>query len=71
MPRVDVVQQFAEQIAAARVIPEMMMRVDDRQTGLEDLLGQLVEPFGVGQRAGIGAGFASGVWGHGGLPGGS
>ena len=34
-----------------------MMRVDDRQIGLEDLLGQLAEPCGIGQRTGIGAGF--------------
>ena len=65
MPGVDVGQEVVEQITAARVIPEMMMRVDDRQVGLEDLLGQLTEPFGVGQRAGIGAGFD---W-HGILPG--
>src|SRR5208282_2287685 len=63
--RVDVGQEFVEQIAAAWVIPEMMVRVDDRQIGLEDLLRQLAEPFGIGQRAGIGAGFASGGWGHG------
>src|SRR6516162_1672020 len=66
VPRVDVGQEFVEQIAAARVLPEMMVRVDDRQIGLEDLLGQLLEPFGIGQRAGIGAGFD----GHSILPGG-
>ena len=49
--------ELVEEIAAARVIPEMMMRVDDRQIGLEDLLGQLAEPCGIGQRTGIGAGF--------------
>jgi hypothetical protein len=48
----------------------MMVRVDDRQIGLENILGQLAEPFGIGQRAGIGAGFANGVWGHGILRGG-
>src|SRR5207237_1044873 len=53
---------------AARVIPEMMVRIDDRQIGIEDLLGQLAKPIGVRQRAGIGAGFASGVGGHGILP---
>src|SRR5262249_47350254 len=57
VPRVDVGQQFVEQIAAARMIPEMMMRVDDRQIGFENLLAQLAKPCGVGQRAGIGAGF--------------
>ena len=69
MPGVDVGQEVVEQITAARVIPEMMMRVDDRLIGLEDLLGQLAEPIGIGQRAGIGAGFDNGVWGHGVLPG--
>ena len=57
--------ELVEEIAAARVIPEMMMRVDDRQIGFEDLLTQLAEPFGVGKRARIGTGFASGVGGHG------
>src|SRR6516165_1468572 len=63
--RVDVGQEFVEQIAAARVIPEMMVRVDDRQIGFEYLFGQLAEPFEIGQWAGVGAGFASGVWRHG------
>ena len=67
--RVDVGQEFVEQIAAARVVPEMMVRVDDRQIGFEYLLRQLAEPFEIGQRAGVGAGFASGVWGHGVLSG--
>ena len=43
----------------------MMVRVDDRQIGLEDLLTQLAEPFGVGKRARIGTGFANGIGGHG------
>src|SRR5207237_2307306 len=30
VPRVDVGQQFVEQITTARVIPEMMVRIDDR-----------------------------------------
>jgi hypothetical protein len=63
--RIDVGQEFVEQIAAARMVPEMMVRVDDRQIRLEDLLRPLAEPSGIGQRAGIGAGFASGVGGHG------
>ena len=49
--------ELVEEIAAARVIPEMMMRVDDRQTRFEGLLRQLAEPCDIGQRAGIGAGF--------------
>jgi hypothetical protein len=64
VPRAHIGQELVEQIAAARVIPEMMVRVDDRQIGLEDFLGPLAEPFGVGQRAGIGTGFD----GHGILP---
>ena len=63
MPRAYVGQELVEQIAAARVIPEMMVWVDDRHIGLEYLLGQ---PLKVGQRAGIGTGFD----GHGILPGG-
>ena len=39
--RAHIGQQFVEQIAAARVIPEMMVRVDDRQIGLDDLLLKL------------------------------
>src|SRR5215472_4269144 len=35
---VDIGQQLVEQIAAAGMIPEMMVRVDDRQIWLEDLL---------------------------------
>jgi hypothetical protein len=66
VPRVDVGREFVEQIPATGVIPEMMVRVDDRQIGIEDLLGPLAEPFGVGQRTGIGAGFGR----HGDLPGG-
>ena len=57
LPQIDVGPELVEQIAATRVIPEMMVRVDDRQTGFEDLLRQLAEPCDIGQRAGIGAGF--------------
>ena len=34
-----------------------MVRIDDRQIGFEDVLGLFAEPFGVGQRTRIGAGF--------------
>ena len=54
---IDVGQKLVEQIAAAGVVPQMMVRIDDRQIGFEDRLAQLGEPFGVGQRARIGAGF--------------
>jgi hypothetical protein len=30
------------------VVPEMMVRVDERQLGLEDLLLELAEPDGIG-----------------------
>jgi hypothetical protein len=63
---IDVGQQLIEQIAAARMIPNVMMRIDDRQFGFEDVLPQLAEPRGVGQRTRIGTGFDGG---HGGLPG--
>jgi hypothetical protein len=57
VPGVDICQQFVEQLATARMVPEMMVRVDDRQIGPEDLLGELTEPIGIGQRARIGTGF--------------
>jgi hypothetical protein len=60
---IDVGQELVKQIAAARVVPQVMVRVDDRQFGFEDLLSQFAEPSRVGQRAGIGAGFD----GHGAL----
>src|SRR4029077_7284539 len=60
VPRIDVGQQLVEQVAAARVIPEMMVRIDDRQAWLEDLLGALREPFRGWQRARGGAGVARG-----------
>src|ERR1700760_3708332 len=35
---IDVGQELVKQIAAARMIPDVMMRVDDRQLGFEDIL---------------------------------
>ena len=64
VPRIDVGHEVVEQIAAPRVVPEMMVRVDDRQPRFEDLFGEPLEPCRIGQRAGIGAGFD---W-HGGSP---
>jgi hypothetical protein len=61
MAGVDVSEQLVEQVSATRVIPEVMMRVDDRELGFEDLLDKLGEPFRIRQRAAIGAGFG----GHG------
>jgi hypothetical protein len=57
---IDVGQELVEQIAAAGVVPEMVVRVDDRQFRFEDVFPQFVEPFRVGQWARIGAGFYGG-----------
>ncbi len=40
----DIGQQLREQIAIARAVPEMMVRIDNRQIGLDDLFVALVEP---------------------------
>ena len=40
----DVFEQVLEQVAVAGPVPQMMVRIDDRQIGLEDLLAALVEP---------------------------
>ena len=37
-------QQVLEQIAVARPVPHVMVRIDDRQTRLDDLFAALVEP---------------------------
>ena len=44
----------------------MMMRIDDRQIGFQDLLAQLAQPRLVGVGMKVGAWFA-GIHGHGGL----
>jgi hypothetical protein len=54
-----VCEQFIEQIAPARPIPQMVVRIDDRQVGLEDLFlaarqpvaadGKIVRLFGGGR----------------------
>jgi hypothetical protein len=51
-------QQLGQQVHVLRSLPEMMVRVDDRQAGLKDLFCQLAEPCGVGQRTVIGTRFA-------------
>jgi hypothetical protein len=48
VPRVDIGQELIEEIAPARMVPEVMVRIDDRQIGLDDLLGPLAQPFRVG-----------------------
>ena len=40
----DIPEQVREQIAVVRSVPQMMMRIDDRQIGLENFLAALVEP---------------------------
>jgi hypothetical protein len=43
----EIGQQLGEHVAIARRIPQMVVRIDDRQTGFEDLfrpLGQPVRP---------------------------
>jgi len=40
----DIGEQLREQITVARPVPEMMVRIDDRQRGLDDLLTVFVEP---------------------------
>ena len=40
----EIGQQILEQVAVARPVPQMMVRIDDRQIGFEDLLAALVEP---------------------------
>jgi hypothetical protein len=47
------------------MIPDVVMRIDDRQLGFENVLAKLAEPFRIGQRPRIGTGFDGG---HGGLP---
>ena len=37
-------EQFLEQIRMLREIPEMMMRIDDLEIGLDDWLPDFVEP---------------------------
>ncbi len=41
---VGIGEQVVEQIAPARAIPQMMVRIDDRQIGLEDRLGAARKP---------------------------
>src|SRR5262249_40084252 len=41
---VQVGHQFVEVVSAAGPVPQVMMRVNDRQVGIEYLLTQLVQP---------------------------
>jgi hypothetical protein len=44
VPGAGVVQQVVPQVALARLVPEVVVRVHDRQRGFEDLLPNQVEP---------------------------
>ncbi len=61
----DIGQQVLEQIAVAGPVPHVMVRIDDRQIRLDDLLAPAVEPFGADRR--MTAGRDRGL-GHGGSP---
>ncbi len=52
MAGIEVGEQFRQQIGPAAAIPQMMMRIDDRQVGFEDrLLLLLCQPRLVGLAA--------------------
>src|SRR5207249_4277518 len=40
----DIFEQILKQITVAGPVPQVMVRIDDRQIGLEDLLTPLVQP---------------------------
>jgi hypothetical protein len=44
MPRVGVAQDLVEHVAAARMVPQVMMRIDDRQFRVECVLTDLRQP---------------------------
>ena len=44
MPRRGVAQDLVEHVAAARMVPQVMMRIDNRQFRLERVLADLREP---------------------------
>ena len=50
----DIGQQILEQIAVAGPVPHVMVRVDDRQIGLDDLLAPAVEPILADRRVAAG-----------------
>ena len=61
----DIGQQILKQIAVARPVPHMMVGIDDRQLGLDDLFLPPVEPVRADRR--MAAGRDRGL-GHGGSP---
>ncbi len=50
----DIVEQVLEQIAVARPVPHVMVRVDDRQIGLDDRFAALGEPVRADRRVAAG-----------------
>ena len=46
MAAADILQQILEQITIAGPVPQMMVRIDDRQIGLEDLFAAFVSQSG-------------------------
>jgi hypothetical protein len=44
MTRLDILQQVEQKIAVSRTIPQMMMRIDNRQLGFEDVLAMQGKP---------------------------
>ena len=48
--RLHIGQKIIEEIGIASVVPQVMMRIDDRKGGFQHFLGQARQPCGVGQR---------------------
>ena len=44
MPGIGVAQNLVEHVATARMVPQVMMRIDDRQVGLERSLTYFRQP---------------------------
>ncbi len=58
----DIGEQVLEQIAVARPVPHVMVRVDDRQIGLDDRLAPAVEPVLPDRRMAAGRDRGLGHW---------
>src|SRR5205807_4866860 len=61
-------KQIVQQITMAREVPQVMMRVDDLERGLDDVLAVEREPFFLDARAARDGGFFLGLFVHGPLP---
>src|SRR5205814_9466388 len=44
VPAADIFEQILEQVSVTGPVPQMMVRIDDRQIRLEDLLAPLIQP---------------------------